>query len=288
MRSRDKIIQKIGFQEGRMALKMRSCVYCGKTLEKGEKCNCFRSIQAREAKNKAENTTKTDSSYYNFNNTYTTGYTKKEKKNRFEKIRRKWKELRYNKKSNGFRELITSFLKDPVNKIANPFSLSPLQLAFMVWIEGIILAGGGYFLSSLSGKAISVLPVIREYSIMSFLLTALFGGLALALAILMVFGVFWCIDRFILKRTTPFFEFAIRLCYAALPVAVLGIAGIIMGFFSIYTLLILYVAGIVMWIILTYESLKCEWSFISPSRVFYLVSAGLVFAIVIGFNILRF
>ena len=213
---------------------MRSCVYCGKTLEKGEKCSCPQSVRAREAKNKSYNNTKSEESGQTFNNTYETGYTKKEKKRRFEKIRRAWAERKFNRDTKKvFKNFLLSFLKDPVNGVATPVYLSPVKIILIVLATGMILAGGGYFLSSLLGSVINVLsqsvalPVLREYSFAGFLFTAVFGGLALALSMLVVFLVFWCIDRFILKRTTPFFEFSIRLSYATLPVALFGIIGII-------------------------------------------------------------
>lgn len=274
---------------------MRSCVYCGRTLEKGEKCNCPQSVRAREAKNQSYNYTKSEEQSQSFNDTYETGYTRKEKKKHFEKIKRAWRQRKRDRRtSSGFKNLILSFLKNPVSRIATPSYLSPLQIVLMVLATGMVLAGGGYFLASFLGTVINVLsqsvavPVISEYSFTGFLFTAIFGGLALVLSVFVVFFVFWCIDRFILKRTTPFFGFSIRLSYATIPVLIFGIIGIVVGFFSVYALLMFYIAGLVMWIILTYEALSYEWNFVDKSKVFYFVSLGLIFAIIIGFNILRF
>ena len=271
---------------------MRSCVYCGRTLEKDEKCSCPQSVRARNAKNNAY--TNNESSENTFNETYTTGYTKKEKKNRFSKLKNFWKERKLKRNTGGVGYFISSFLKEPVNTIASPPYLNSVGIILIALVAGMVLAGGGYFLSSLFGGVINILsqsfaiPVLRTYSIGGFLFTAVFGGLALALSIFVVFSVFWCIDRFILKRATPFFAFVTRLSYAILPVVLLGIVGIVIGFFSLYALLMFYVAGIVMWIILTYEALGYEWSFMDKSRIFYFVTVGLVFALIIGFNILRF
>ena len=72
---------------------MRSCIYCGRDLEKDEKCGCPGAVNARRAKENAENSAgngenwqaNTNSGWQD--NTYRTGYTTKKKKFNFNILR---------------------------------------------------------------------------------------------------------------------------------------------------------------------------------------------------------
>lgn len=263
---------------------MRSCIYCGKSLEKNEKCNCPQSIRAREAKNKTQSQ---ENTWQNDDNVYTTGYTQKDKKKTFERIKHMWNE-RKKTTSRGIKSAITGFLKDPVNSISTPRYLTPLQIAFLLLVTGMITACAGF----LMGNMLNIFnrgfmaPVTRSYDIWNFLFTIVFGGVAICLGFFAVFFVFWLIDRFILKQRKSFFDFSTRLLYALIPFGTFGILGIIVGFFSVYALLMLVILGALMWVILTYEALKQEWNFISHSKALYLTAVGMLFIMIIIFNIL--
>ena len=98
---------------------MRSCIYCGRELEKDEVCNCPQSVARRAAKNNEsaksdandKNTQKENTHHYqkkdNTNNyknpyrtetSYKTGYAGKESK--FERARTKFHTKRAARKSN--------------------------------------------------------------------------------------------------------------------------------------------------------------------------------------------
>lgn len=261
---------------------MRSCMYCGKTLEKNERCTCPQSVKAREAKNaKNQETKKSNSS----DNVYTTGYTKKEKK----KFR--WHK-KTSKTSNNMLFAVKSFLKDPVKGISSQIYLNPIQTVILILIESLIISLSCMIMAfrsiqkvfdAFSGGITGF--VIREHNIADFLALTGLGMIIVIIGIFMFVAVFWGIDRLIIKRRTGFFDFAQKLVYPILFFNAFAIAGIIVGVFTVYASLIFNILGSVAWLLLTYEALKNEWNFIGASRVLYMMIAGVFIILLVLLNI---
>lgn len=259
---------------------MRSCMYCGKTLEKNEKCMCPQSVKARKTKKAS----KKEKNYSNSDNVYTTGYTKREKK------KFKWQKNRRN--YNDMVSAVKSFIRDPVNDMVSPMRLSPVQSMLLILIESFVIAIS-FMLSTFRTieKVFDAFSdgiagfVISEHNIADFLVLTGLGTLIVIIGIFIFIGVFWLIDRLIIKRKTSFFDFAQRLIYAILFSAVFSVIGIVVGVFTVYASLIFNCLGTVAWLILTYKALSCEWNFLGASRVLYMMLAGAFILLLIMLNL---
>ena len=258
---------------------MRSCMYCGKTLEKNERCMCSRSVKAREAKN-ADKQEKTKNSS---DNVYTTGYTKKEKK----KFR--W---RKSKTSNNIISAVKNFFKEPVNSMSSLICLNPVQTIILILVESLIISLSFMItvfraiqrvFDAFSGGFASF--VIYEHNIADFLVLTGLGMIICVVGIFMFIAVFWGIDRLVIKRRTRFFDFAQRLIYPVLFFTAFAAIGIMVGIFTVYASMILNILGAVAWLILTYEALKREWNFIGASRALYMMLAGVFIILLVLLNV---
>ncbi len=276
---------------------MRSCIYCGKNLEKGEKCDCAQSVRMRDAK-KAQDTKSTTENTYDTTteNSYTTGYTTKERKKRFKWKKPKMPNFRQKVDARGLRGFVARFVNDPINTVSNPGYLNSWQIILLTVLQGIVLSACYFFIA---GRLLNMFNTIRVadlfgfggvrglYSIQNLLLTILSGTLCITAVMFLIFGVFWCINKFLLKQNVRFWDFSTRLAVAVLPMTLLGLVGIVIGFFSIYALIMLITVGFVISLILTYEALKSEMHFISSSKALYTMALGVFIILVIIFNILR-
>ncbi len=228
---------------------MRSCIYCGKTLEKTEKCTCPQSIMARESKKKVNfNSEKNENPWHGSDNVYTTGYTKKEQK------RRKIFDGEFSLKG---------FFKDPIKGIAVAKATGPLQFIIVFLTECLI------------------------FGLVNFLnFKSIFIALSAVMGFLILFLVFWGVDRLVFGRKTSFFAFSTRLLYAfVLPLLVMVASGI-PGMFSVRISAVGVLTGMMILAVLFYEALRSQWNFLKPATVFYVVAAGFMVALVVFFYIL--
>lgn len=265
---------------------MRSCIYCGKTLEKNEKCTCPQSVKSREAKNTAKNKTKSNTT----DNVYTTGYTKQEKKHF--KMRFKRKKANTARVSDSIISLLRKFFRNPVAYIANPSYLTPLQVTLLIVMQSFIIAVSVILAMfqviqkifvSLTGGIAGLL--LHEHNITDFIALTGIATIISIIGIFMFIGTFYLINRFIIKRKTSFFDFAQRLVLSALMFTVLSAFGIVVGIFSVYASCIFNILGAFSFLFLAYEALKNEWSFLDSSKILYLTLAGLFIIALILLNV---
>lgn len=265
---------------------MRSCIYCGRTLEKNEKCTCSQSVKSREAKNAAKNQTNNNAN----DNVYTTGYTKHEKKHF--KMRFKRKKAHASRVSEGITSMLRQFFKNPVAYIANPSYLTPVQITLLIVMQSVIIAVSiiltmlqvvQKIFVTLAGGIAGLL--LHEHNITDFIALTGIAAIINIVGIFMFIGTFYLINRFIIKRKTSFFDFAQRLVLSALMFTALSAFGIVVGVFSIYASCIFNILGAFSFLFLAYEALKNEWSFLDSSKILYLMLAGLFIIALILLNV---
>lgn len=274
---------------------MRSCIYCGRDLEKGEVCMCPQSV-ARRAKNaqsasgasaEAKADKKSNTSHFDERTTYKTGYTKHQSK--FKRAWNKYKIRRESRKSvdagGFFRELISfvkAFIKSPVDKIINPPHIGKAAMLTIAAAQGAVLWLSLYFVCTGVNRSIfSILGSVLGFSGMSgysviarMLLCIVLGAVSGVVLFFLYTGIFYCINRFILKSSTRYWDFSTRLSLTGIPLTVLGILGVLLSFFSLTTLAILLLCGMVSLVVLTYEALRTEWINKSPGTVMYSMMVG--------------
>lgn len=272
---------------------MRSCIYCGKELEKDEKCNCYSAINRRKQNSNA-NTSDTsaksnnryESSHNNASNSYHTGYTKRE--NPFKSA---WN--RYTTRKNAARVHYNNVKKAPKRNIffdTLSFFKSPVTTASYTSHLGIsfvfIIAALAGALSGLCIYLILLSFIKRAGSITSPLTiplalwdgTQILSGIAFSLIVGAIVGVvifllyctsFYIVNRLIFRDSSKFSEFLKSLSLCPLPLAVSGVLGVIFGLFSIYLMAVILLSGAVFTIILTYEVLKARWRYQSENQILY-------------------
>lgn len=274
---------------------MRSCIYCGRDLEKDEKCQCSGAQAARKAKESATNTAENSDSSGWQQTTYTTGYTKKKKKFQFKKPHFKKPDF----KGKGFKDAANAvsgftrrFIKDPVNTIANPGHLNGVQMALIILLTGLAISVCGYFVyARILSPFLAASPYMAVYKsgygIGELLRFSLQGMLSISVMEIIFIGVLFLINKFILRQNTSFLSFAVRPVAAFIPLMVFAILGAVISIFSVYATVMLVAAGNIMTIILVYEALGSEWSFVPSSRVLYLTAVSYFVFFVVIFNFIR-
>lgn len=271
---------------------MRSCIYCGKELEKDEKCNCYSAINRRN-QNKKASTSDTDAKndrhedgHNSASNSYHTGYTRRE--NPFKSA---WN--RYTTRKNAARQHYNNVKKTPRRNIffdTLSFFKSPATTALYTSHLGIsfvfIIAALAGALAGLCIYLILLSFIKRVGSITSPLTiplalwsgTEILSGIAFSLIVGAIVGVvifllyctsFYIVNRLIFRDSSKFSEFLRALSLCPLPLAVSGVFGVISGLFSIYLMAVILLCGAVFTIILTYEVLKARWRYQSENQILY-------------------
>lgn len=272
---------------------MRSCIYCGRELEAGEKCSCPQSAAHRVKKSSAQNSGASEPNYHNpykTETTYRTGYS--EKQSRFQRARDKSRARRAAKRSENKKsgkKLVTNvfsyiweFLKSPVDKAASPSNLSKAGIIFisalmgaLLWLCLLFVIRGGNpgpfkLLSSLMGFGGAA-----GYSYLAQLAACILAGAISGILIMLIYvGVFFLIHRFIFRIKTPFWYFSVRLVSAWIPFTAVCLIGTVISLFSPLTLAALMLCGAAAIAVLTYEALRVEWIGIPSGRVLYTMLIG--------------
>lgn len=258
---------------------MRECIYCGRQLEKGEQCDCAVSVAKRRAKTENEQKGNGDAAEKNRRKEEKLNEKKRQKerkeneKNARREQARAWKETRRNNGSDAklvfseFWRLLVKFVKSPVETIMNPGEMSKSLMLLFVLAEGI--AGGLSVYSVLTGAVrgafgflgnIIGLNGIGGYDmIKGGIMAALSGAVAGVLIFFAYSGVFYVVNRWLFKQFTPYWEFVKRFVFAALPMSILGVAGVVLGVFSQTTFTALLLCGVVGSLLITYEILRSVW-----------------------------
>lgn len=276
---------------------MRSCIYCGKDLKDGEVCDCPQSVARRKSKSSQtsgsarKNDRSTDKSNpYKTETSYKTGYAQNDSK--FERARNKYRAKRAAKKSSaapnhkgffkGLWRYVVNFLKSPAESISNPGYLGKGAVMTIAAAQGMvlwlcmffILRGGNVgpfkFLSSMmsfgGGEGYRL--------VLSIILTAVSGALSGIVLFFLYSGIFYLINRFIMKLRTPYWDFCVRLAATWIPFTVICAIGAALSILSAVTLAVLVLCGAAVSAALTYEALKTEWISYSPSKVLYAMLLG--------------
>lgn len=282
---------------------MRSCIYCGRELAAGERCDCAQAMAHRQAKDaaqaaqadKADTQTKTKTKTkkgFNFTgkheSAYRTGYTRKESPFTRSKERSwaKREAKRNSKDTNGFWTRLWQAFKGgitaPVDSVMNPRGMGwPIMTS--VWaIQGAIITlclffvmtntKRGVFSLMASMLALNGMAGYKTLGIMVMYMIS--GALAGVLLFFLYTGVFFLINRFIFRARTPYIGFCQRLAQTSIPFALLALLGIVFSMLSTSTLAILMITGAISWVILTYEALRTEWIGYRNGRVLYAVMLG--------------
>ena len=281
---------------------MRSCIYCGKELEKGELCNCSTAVNKRNAK--AQDTASSDSNNnynsYNNSNSYHTGYTKRE--NPFKSA---WN--RYTDRKNAARSHFNSakktprrniffdtlsFFKSPINTVSNTSHLT-ISFVFVVSALAGALVGLCAYLILLSLIHLGVtITSTSAIALGIFSNTDVIAGIGASLIIGAVVGCivyllyctsFYLVNRLIFRDSAKFRELLTSLSLCPLPLVISGILGLIFGLFSLATLVIIIFVGAIFTTILTYEVLKLRWCYYAPNQVLYgTISGFFIFALIVS------
>lgn len=284
---------------------MRSCIYCGRELEKGEICGCPQSAAYRARKNKSaggqEQTQKTQNTRsadrqnyqnpYKTETSYRTGYAGKE--SRFERAKNKFRARRSARKAAAakadpkgfFKSLwryVMDFLKSPLDRTSNPAHLGKAGILTIAAVQGAVLWLCMFFI--VRGGSIGPFKLIA--SMMSFgggegyrLVASVFlviasGAVGGIVMFFLYSGIFYLINRYIMRLRTPYWEFCVRLAATWIPFTAVCLIGALLSLLSRVTLVVLILCGAASAAVLTYEALKTEWISQSPVKVLYSMLLG--------------
>ncbi len=299
---------------------MRSCIYCGKELEKGEVCDCPRSVAYRQQKANssangasADNTDKTQSNKgkdkkekkkntktgygnpYRTETSYKTGYAGDD--GFFERAKTKRRTKKAAKSGGygtdggfkGFWRYIWEMMKSPIEKIQNPGHLSKIAILTIAAIQGAVLWLCLFFVLNGHVGPFRLLASLMSFNgisgyklILTMLLAIVSGAVSGVIMFFLYSGIFYLINRFLLRLNTRFWEFSIRLVSSWIPFTVICVIGALLSIISPITLLVLLICGAMTVVVLTYEALRTEWISRSPGKVMYAMILGyfVFFAIV--------
>ena len=268
---------------------MRTCMYCGRELEKGEACTCSAS-RARRGE------TEDNSNPYRTETSYKTGYAGSD--NRFERARDKYRAKREAKKnsprkSGFFRDLwqfCVKAIKNPSDAVSNPAHIGMWAMVTISAVMGallwlcifFIMRGGAVGPFALIASALSFSGTEGYRLLASIGLCILSGAIGGVVMFFLYTGIFYFINRFIMRLKTKYSEFCIRLVTAWVPFSLFCLAGAVISILSPYTLIAILAAGAAISAALTYEALKTEWYSVPPSKVIW----GMVLGYFVFFSIM--
>lgn len=263
---------------------MRSCIYCGRELEKGEVCDCPQSVAHRagkqqssadkkhETKNEEKKTEnkqwKTQHNYsnpYKTETSYKTGYAGTESK--FERAKMKRKARKAAKKARTTRtstrsvnpkgffgelgKYIMRFIKSPIDTISNPPHIGKASIMTIAALQGVVLWLCMFFI--LRGGGVGPLKILTSlmnfnggagYSlVLQILLCMLSGAMSGVVLFFLYSGIFWLINRFMMRLKTEYWEFSIRLASTWILFTVVCAIGVLLSMLSPVTLMILVLCG---------------------------------------------
>ena len=110
--------------------------------------------------------------------------------------------------------------------------------------------------------------------VLQIILCMVSGAISGVILFFLYSGIFWLINRFVMRLKTAYWEFSIRLASTWIPFTAICAIGVILSMLSPVTLMILILCGAVSVVVLTYEALRTEWISKSPSQVLYAMMLG--------------
>ena len=282
---------------------MRECIYCGRQLEKGEVCSCAMSVQKRR-----EREMNTEQAKPEEENKDTAGEDKAAKKEEKRRVKEEKKREKKQKREqarqsgagaknafSGAWRLLKDFIKSPIDTIMNPVGMGTPEMLILVIAEGII--GGLCAYSIITGASRGPFSFLGNllgfkglsgYSVLlGWLMSAVSGAVSGLLMFFIYSGIFYLINKWIFRQFSPYREFIKRFAFVALPMAAVGVAGIVLGMFSQRTFAMLLVAGAAGAVILTYELLRSVWYSKSASKTMLVMMIAIFIFMLVASNIVR-
>lgn len=256
---------------------MRECIYCGRSLEKGEKCMCAVSVAKRMQKEQANTENEK-----NANAKKEKVKKEKVKKERVKRVKTATN-MNYEAKNAFFKawRLFVSFLKSPIDTVMNPGEMSWAVILIMVIAEGII--GGLCVFSVITGSVRGFIGMLGNamgfqgmagYEIIrSWILSAISGALCAVALFYLLSGIFFAVNKWIMRQFSPYREFVKRFAFVMLPVSVLGVLSVVFGLFSQTTFILLLLCGLMGSTIIIYEILRSAWYNKTPGKIIYMMMA---------------
>ena len=265
---------------------MRECIYCGRQLEKGEVCTCAMSAAKRREREAAENAeTKKGDKHAGREEKAQEKARRKEDKRREKERTREARRSAYSSAAPGgaagifrnIRTLIKSFIMSPVETVMNPGRMGRAEIFILAAIEGII--SGLCAFSIITGAARGPLSFLGNvlgfrgmagYSILlGWLMSAVSGAIGGLVIFFIYSGIFYLVNRFIFRGFIGYWDFVRRFVFVAMPIAAVGLIGIVLGMFSQHMFFLMLIAGMAGSVVLTYELLRSVWHTKSPAVVMY-------------------
>lgn len=221
----------------------------------------------------------------------------KEKKQRVKRPKIKRERVNADAKNAFLRawQLFISFIKSPADTVMNPGEMSWATIIMLVVFQGIIgglcvfsvvtgaVRGPISFLGNAMGfKGMAGYEVIKGWA-----LAAVSGALGGILVFYIYSGIFYIINKWIMRQFSPYREFVKRFAFVALPLSLLGAASVILGLFSQTTFIILIICGLVGSVIITYEILRSMWYSKTPGKIMYLMMLSVFIFLLIVINFIK-
>lgn len=266
-------------------------MYCGRELGKDEHCSCPQSVNARQKKESQQ-----------------AGQAgqKKEKKKQRKKINfNAWRFLNKRKPKGPrpvrhfghrvFTSFIKDSMKDPVFTALNPANAGKGIVFAVLTIFGLLLSAFLYFLSASSKIEIfwAFSRIIsfgggQWYTVIANIALNTLNIIILTYIAFFVFtGVFCLMIKYMLRRFCSFWNMAVRFAAGIVPVAAALAAGLVLMIFSYQTSVVLAAAAVILNIIVNYEVLKNQMSFLPQDKALYIIILGYFLAASICFAALR-
>ncbi len=283
---------------------MRECIYCGRILEKGEQCSCAMSVAKRKARENDSASAEKNANEEKQKKSRERAQAKAEKKNekQREKAYKKRAETVFssarNMNGNPFMNvwrMFVSFLRSPVETVMNPGEMTVFETMIFVVAEGIIsglsafaiITGVGRGPFRLLGNIIGFGGVNGYRVLINWLLSALSGAVSGVIVFFIYSGIFYLVNRFIFKQFASYWQFARRFAFVAVPMSIIGAAGVILGIFSYTTFVILMLSGICGTLLITYEILRAVWHSKSTTKIIYTMMLCIFLFLTITMYLLR-
>ena len=267
---------------------MRECIYCGRNLEKNEICTCAMSVAKRMEKERVEH--QEDKSP-----------GKKKEKIKKERVKRpgtKRKQVKSDAKNAFIRawRLFVSFVKSPADTVMNPGEMSWATIIVLVIFQGIItglcafsvITGAVRGPISFLGNAVGLKGLAGYEIIKGWLLAGISGALGGILVFYLYSGIFFAVNKWIIRQFSPYHEFVKRFAFVALPLSLLGILSVVLGMFSQTTFILLIICGLTGCVVITYEILRSMWYNKTPGKIMYLMMGCIFVFLLILINFIKF
>lgn len=281
---------------------MRECIYCGRQIEKGEKCSCAMSVAKRmereqQAKEQPQKTKKQEKEQARAEKAQAKEQAKRDRE------RRRQQASQFKQNNRGFKtfhgggnvfanvwRLFISFLKSPIDTMLNPGKMDMIDAVLMTAFEGAIgglcvfalTTGASRGVFSFIGNMVGFHGVEGYRTILSWIMAAVSGMFSGILIFFLYSGIFYLVNRWIFRMFSTYKDFVKRFAFIAIPMTLIGIVGAILGLFSIITFAAFMISGVAVSVILTYELLSSMWSSKSQTKTLYTIMICLVIFMLIA------